>query len=69
MRPTRDLFELAKAMFVEIWEHRSAMAKGQVKAITKRLNELDSQVEGLVDRLVMAATILSSQLTRGVLPI
>jgi len=54
MRPTRMLFDLAKAMFSDIWDYRRANAKQQVKAIKQRISELDRKITGLIDRLVDA---------------
>ena len=52
LQPTRELFELARAMFKDAWAQRTAQAQHVVRALNKDITNMDTKIERLVDRLV-----------------
>ena len=51
-KPTRTLFDLAQAMFSDMWEHRAQRMVERTKEMKRQLSTLETQSEGLVDRIV-----------------
>ena len=66
LQPAKGLFELAKAMLVDAWEMRHAIALGEKDVLRKQLDETNRQIEGLLDRIVEAnnASVVSAYETR-----
>ena len=56
LRPTPELFECAKQMFEDLWEHRLAQGEARAKHLAKELAKTESEVEQFLDRVVNAAT-------------
>jgi site-specific DNA recombinase len=56
MQPTEGLFAVAKAMFIDAWEARRAEAQGAKDAVIRQVKEVEKQIEGLLDRLIEAAS-------------
>ncbi len=56
MQPTKGLFAVAKAMFIDAWEARRAEAQGAKDAVIRQAKEVEKQIEGLLDRLIEAAS-------------
>ncbi len=56
LQPARGLFQLAKAMLRDAWNMRLALALDEKDAVQKQLLETDSQIEGLLDRIVEATS-------------
>ncbi len=52
LRPSIQLFEIAKAMFADAWNQRTEHAKCSEQALEKDIKAIDRQVEQLVDRIV-----------------
>lgn len=52
LKPSAELFELAKAMFTDLWNGRLAEAGQQAKSLDAQLKKLDTSIEQLVDRVV-----------------
>lgn len=51
-QPTRSLFDLAAAMFRDLWDQRLQRAAERKKAMKRQLSEVETQMESLVDRIV-----------------
>ena len=54
LRPSADLFELASALFRDLWEQRVAYSKAESKSMTAEVSQIDRKIDQLVDRLVDA---------------
>ena len=54
MQPSRDLFNVAYAMFKEAWTRWSEAAAQSKAAIRSEIKSIDKQIENLVDRIVDA---------------
>ena len=52
MKPSENLFQLAKAMFRDAWDQRLAQAKAEKAAGKKEIARIERQIEQLVDRIV-----------------
>ena len=56
LQPTKQLFELAKAMFKDAWDMRLTEAHEAKDSVAKQIKELEKQIEGLLDRIVDASS-------------
>lgn len=54
IQPTRQLFALAKKMFMDAWDMRLAEAQRDKDEITKQLAGVDKQIETLLSRIIEA---------------
>ena len=54
LRPTQQLFELARSMFDSAWSQRSAQAHARRQELTREAAQVDRQITGLLDRIVEA---------------
>lgn len=54
LQPTQQLFVLAKMMFQHAWEQRFAQAKEQLARVKRDKVELEQQLEGLLERIMVA---------------
>ena len=54
LRPSRQLFEVAKAMFRDAWDQRVAQASALVRGLEKEARAIERQIENLLDRIVDA---------------
>ena len=54
LTPTKALVDLAHAMFKKIWEHRRCRARDMAHQIQTEVTKVQSQIDGLVDRIVDA---------------
>lgn len=52
--PVRQIVELAKAMFNDLWNMRLAEAQNAKAALTAQARDLEGQIEALLDRIVTA---------------
>ena len=55
VRPTERLFQVARSMLEELWNHRLALAETQAKALTAQLGKIERQVGGLLERILDAS--------------
>ncbi len=55
LQPTEGLFKLARAMFKQAWDIRSAQADEALKSLKTHIRALDKQIEALLDRVVEAS--------------
>lgn len=55
LQPTENLFTLARAMFKQAWDMRTALADEALKSIKTHIRAADEQVEALLDRIVEAS--------------
>ena len=56
LKPTEKLFNFAKAMFREAWNQRTDQANARHDALKSEVSRINSQIEGLLDRIVEAST-------------
>ena len=54
LAPARELFDLAAAIFRDLWNDQASKAKERKKAMAKELTEIDRKVAQVVDRIVDA---------------
>jgi site-specific DNA recombinase len=54
LAPARELFDLAAAIFRDLWDDQASKAKERKKAMAKELTEIDRKVAQVVDRIVDA---------------
>ncbi len=54
LRPTEELFELASALFKDLWEQRAKTMKDQGKTMKAELSQIERKIAQLMDRLVEA---------------
>ncbi len=54
LRPTEELFELASALFKDLWEQRAKAMKDQGKSMKAELSQIERKIAQLMDRLVEA---------------
>ena len=55
VRPTTQLFNVARAMFKDLWYHRAALADTQAKALGTKIGKIERQVSQLLERVVDAS--------------
>ncbi|MEM9099035.1 MAG: recombinase family protein [Pseudomonadota bacterium] len=56
MQPVRGLFEMAKAMFADIWASHRITAEEDRAALLTQLKDIDRQIDSLLDRIVEATS-------------
>ena len=56
LTPAPMLFNVARAMFEDLWNHRLAMAEQRKVSLVDRLDEVEKQTEQLLDRIVSTDT-------------
>ena len=56
MRPARQFFALARAMFTDIWNARQAEAQRARAALSDQIKDIEKQIEGLLDRIMDGAS-------------
>lgn len=54
LRPSQELFSMAKSMFEELWEYRRKNSQNEVLSTQKELQDIDRKVGQLLDRVVDA---------------
>ncbi len=54
LKPSEALFDVATAMFEELWDHRLVHADQRRRDLQSQLGKLDQQIEQLLDRIVDA---------------
>ena len=54
LQPATGLFELAKAMLRDAWNMRLALALNEKEALKKQVEDVNSQLENMLDRIVEA---------------
>ena len=54
LKPTKELFNLALAMFKELWEYRLEYQKTHNKSLQLEMNKTEKKIEQLLDRIVDA---------------
>ena len=54
VRPSPSLFQIAKGMFRDLWDHRLKQGQTQTKHLKAELAKLDAQVGQFLDRVVEA---------------
>ena len=54
MQPSKQFFALAKQMFIDAWDMRLAEAHSAKLALVKQLKDVEAQIEGVMDRIVVA---------------
>ena len=52
LKPSENLFQLARAMFQNAWDQRHQQASAQTKSFKREVIKLDRQIEQLVDKIV-----------------
>ncbi|WP_375205370.1 recombinase family protein [Hyphococcus sp.] len=57
IRPTRNLFEIAKKMFRQAWDLRLAQGEAMKDTLRRDLKKVDTQIEALMDRIVDASSM------------
>lgn len=55
LRPTAQLFDLARAMFENAWSQRTTQVQARRQELARQAAQLDRQIAGLLDRIVEAA--------------
>jgi site-specific DNA recombinase len=62
LKPTEGLFNLAEAMFKELWYHRMDTQKNRKRLLEAEIKKTDKQIEQLLDRIVDAdsATVIKA---------
>ena len=56
LQPAKPLFALARAMFIDAWEMRLAEARSARATLGDQLKDVDTRIEGLLDRIVEASS-------------
>ncbi|WP_420412228.1 hypothetical protein [Roseibium sp.] len=61
-QPPKGLFDLAKAMFIDLWNMRMSQAYEMNKSLENNVKKIDKQIEQLLDRIVDAsnASVISA---------
>lgn len=54
LQPSRNLFEIAYAMFKQAWDDQSQNGKDKIARLEKQLSEIETQTTQLLDRIVHA---------------
>ncbi len=54
LKPSKGLFDMAKAMFKNAWDQRLAQTLDRVRILKTDVNKIDKQIEQLMDRIVEA---------------
>ena len=56
MQPRRELLEVSKAIFKDMWDQRILQASEMAKAYKSDIAKLEKKIEGLLDRIVDASS-------------
>ena len=56
LQPARQLFELARVMFIDLWDMRLAESKHAHKALGDQIRDVENQIESMLDRIVRASS-------------
>ncbi len=56
LQPTKQLFALARAMLQDAWDARMESASDAQLELKRQIKEIDKKIEGLLDRIVDAAS-------------
>ncbi len=66
VRPSPALFEIASAMFRDIWDQRVALAKNLATSLRREIDAADKRISDLIDRVVDTdnATLVSAYETK-----
>lgn len=56
LTPTRRLFDLARALFRDAWDRRSAQAHESAQAVQREIAKTETQIATLLDRIVDASS-------------
>lgn len=56
LQPTRQLFDLAKAMFKDAWDMRLTEANNAKETVERQRADVETQIENLLDRIVDASS-------------
>lgn len=56
LRPSKELFELARAVFKDLYADRTAKVEERTKALRAKLTQIERKTENLLDRIVEAET-------------
>lgn len=54
IQPTKQLFALAKAMFIDAWNMRLSEAQRDKDEVTRQLRDVEKQIEMLLERIIEA---------------
>lgn len=52
LQPARQVFTLAKVMFIDAWDMRLARARNEQMALQAQIRELETQIDTILDRIV-----------------
>jgi hypothetical protein len=55
-QPARQLYELVRAMFVDIWDMKLAEAHNAKKTLNAQIKDVEEQTDALLDRIVEASS-------------
>ena len=55
IRPSRTLFEIAKAMFKDAWEQQREQSRAMVQGLRRQMAQAEKQISQLLDRVVEAS--------------
>ena len=55
VRPSRTMFEIAKAMFKEAWEQQREQSRTVVQGLRRQLAQAEKQISQLLDRVIEAS--------------
>ena len=66
LRPTQQLFDLARAMFESAWSQRTSQVQARRQELARQATQIDRQIAGLLDRIVEAtnASVIRAYETR-----
>lgn len=56
LQPSETAYALLRDMFKRAWDMRSASVKQTTKAVSRKLSEVEAQIDGLLDRIVDASS-------------
>ncbi|GKY89297.1 recombinase [Sinisalibacter aestuarii] len=56
LQPATQLFDLVRAMFIDVWEMRLTEARSARKTLESQIKDIDGQTEALLDRIVEASS-------------
>ena len=56
LQPARQLFALARAMFIDVWQMRRAQAEEARMSLAAQIKETEAGIEALLDRIVESSS-------------
>lgn len=56
LQPAKQLYDLVRAMFIDIWEMKLAEAHSAKKTLNAQIKDIEEQTDGLLDRIVDATS-------------